>query len=91
MMKELKSMGVKINSQRELMLPHGDTVSGSDIVSLLKEIFVGSRMSKESPIGWEHFTDLVASSAAPLDMISKGPARNIVKQLRNETFVWDDY
>ena len=45
---ELKSAGMKVNSNREIVLPHGDTIPGSDIVSLMKELFVGATLSKQN-------------------------------------------
>ena len=88
---ELESAGMKVNSNREIILPYGDTIPGSDIVSLMKELFVGATLSREKPTGWQEFANTVASSSAPLEMISKGPARGVIKKIRNETMLWDQY
>lgn len=88
---ELKSTGLKVNSKREIILPYGDTIPGSDIVSLMKELFIGATLSREKPAGWQEFTNAVANSSAPLAMISKGAARGVIKKIRNETMMWDEY
>ena len=88
---ELKSVGMKVNSNREIILPHGETIPGSDIVSLMKELFVGANLSRQKPQGWQEFTNTVASTSAPLEMITKGAARGIIKKIRNETMLWDEY
>ena len=48
LLEELKTTGFKINSNREIILPYGDTIPGSDIVSLMKELFVGATLSREA-------------------------------------------
>ena len=88
---ELESIGVKIKVNREIQLPHGDTVDGSDIVPLMKELFIGTRLSVNKPIGWKEFLELVAQSNIPLSVISKTPARNIIQRIRSETMTWEEY
>ena len=81
---------MKIKVNREIHLPHGDTVDGSDIVPLMKELFIGTRISVNKPIGWKEFIELVAQSNIPLSVISKTPARNIIQRIRSETMTWDE-
>lgn len=91
LIKELSSIGMKIQSNREITLPHGDTVDGSDIVALMKELFVGTRLSVNRPTGWRQFTEAVAQSGAPISMISKLQARRIIERLRDERMEWEEY
>lgn len=90
-LKDLERSGIKIKENREFQLPYGDTVSGSDIVSLVKELLVGSRLSEPKPTGWKEFVKAVAGSETPLAMISKTPARNLIKKEREESLIWEQY
>jgi hypothetical protein len=88
---DLKQSGMKINNNREIILPHGDTVSGTDIVSLLKEILVGARLSKQKPSGWRKFLEIVASSDIPIETFSKTAVKGIIQRLRRDEMTWEEY
>ena len=93
LMDELNAIGVKVNSRRELQLPYGDTIAHSDIVMLLKELLVGSTLSRNRPIGWDEFINVVAKSAIPSSMISKGAAKKLVEDARRDRLIldWEEY
>lgn len=91
LLEELYKTGVKVTSNRELQLPYGDVIHGSDVVDLIKEFFVGTAASQHKPIGWKEFTNAVANSNAPLGMMSKAAPRSTVRKIRNETINWDEY
>ena len=88
---DLLKSGAKITNNRELQVSHGDTVFGSDVVELVKELLVGSRFSVQKPKGWPEFVNAVADSDAPLSMISKSVSRNLIKKIRQESNPWIEY
>ena len=93
LMEDLNAIGVKVNNRRELQLPYGDTIAHSDIVLLLKELLVGSTLSRTRPIGWDEFINVVAKSAIPSSMISKGAAKKLVEDARRDRLIldWEEY
>lgn len=91
LLNELQQIGVRVTSNRELQLPHGDIIPGSDVVELIKEFLVGATPSRQKPVGWKDFANAVANSNAPIAMISKAGVKNLVKKIRNETINWDEY
>ena len=85
---DLLKSGAKITNNRELQVSHGDTVFGSDVVELVKELLVGSRFSVQKPKGWPEFVNAVADSDVPLRMISKSVSRNLIKKFGKSQIHW---
>lgn len=84
---ELNNSGVSFNINRELKLAHGDTVPGSNIIDLLRELLVGATSPKDVRLsGWKEFMTAIAYSNLPLSIFTKGTSKHILRKLR-----WEEY
>lgn len=84
---ELKASGMTFNNNRELKLAHGDTVHGSNIIDLIRELLVGATSPKDVRLlGWKDFMNAIAYSNLPLSIFTKGTSRAVLRKLR-----WEEY
>lgn len=84
---ELKDTGVSFNSNRELKLAHGDTVPGSNIIDLMRELLVGATSPKDVQLsGWKEFMAAIAYSNLPLSIFTKTTSKSLLRKLR-----WEEY
>ena len=86
---ELNLRGMKFNSNQEIVLAHGDTIHGSNIMELMKELIVGTRQSTSKPTGWREFITAVANTTIPLVVFKKKASRDSIARIRKEKIVWE--
>ena len=85
---ELQLRSAKFN--RELIMPYGDTIHGSNIINLIKELVTGTRQG-ELPVGWREFMALVANTNIPLAAFKKKSSKDTLKRLRNDQVDWEEF
>ena len=71
-------------------MPYGDTIHGSNIINLMKELFTGTRQG-ELPVGWREFMALVANTNIPLAAFKKKSSKDTLKRLRNDQVDWEEF
>lgn len=87
---ELQLRGAKLNDNRELVMPYGDTIHGSNIINLMKELLTGTRQG-ELPVGWREFMTLVANTNIPLAAFKKKSSKDTLNRLRNDQVDWEEF
>lgn len=91
LLSELQAQGAKINQNRELVMPYGDTVEDSNIISLMKELLTGTRRG-EKPIGWREFITLIANTNIPLTSFKKRSSKEAVSKVREDRVKdWENF
>lgn len=87
---ELQLRGVKLNSNRELVMPYGDTIYGSNIIDLMKELLTGTRQG-QLPTGWREFITVVANTNIPLSAFKKKGSRDALSRVRMDQVDWEEF
>ena len=79
-LKELLDQGFSWKDNKELTVPSGQTLSGSNIVDLLKEAFVPRKKGAPKPTGWLEFIQSVASSGVPQSLFTKKETKRALQE-----------
>lgn len=87
---ELQLRGVKLNDNRELVMPYGDTIHGSNIINLMKELLTGTRQG-QLPTGWREFMTVVADTNIPLAAFKKKSTRDHLSRVRQDLLDWEEF
>ena len=82
----LNASGVSFNSNYELQLAHGDTVSSSNIIELMRELLIGATTSRDNIKGWNEFLNAIARTEVPLSIFSKNAVKTALRRIR-----WEEY
>ena len=76
---EMANHGFSWKYNREVQLPSGQLLSGSNIVDLLKEAI--DPKTSSNPRGWSAFITSIADSAIPRSLFSKSSTKRALQQV----------
>lgn len=77
---ELQAQGFSWKQNKEITVPSGQTLTGSNIVDLLKEALVPQRKRTPKPSGWTDFIRSIASSGVPQSLFTKQGTKRALQQ-----------
>lgn len=80
---ELLAQGFAWKQNKEVTIPSGQTLVGSNIVDLLKEAFVPQRRGTPKPTGWSEFIQYVASAGVPQSLFTKKETKRALQQVHH--------
>ena len=79
---ELQSQGFSWKQNKEITVPSGKTLTGSNIVDLLKEALVPQRKGTPKPSDWTEFIQSIASSGVPQSLFTKKETKRALQQVQ---------
>lgn len=89
---ELLAQGFKWKYNKELTLPSGQTITGSNIVDLLKESLVPQKKDTPKPNGWVEFVSSVAGSSVPKTLFTKKSTQRALQRFQPSVEPqWEEY
>lgn len=93
LMQKLNEAGHTVTDDNELNINQVGILPGSNIASLIKELFTGGAAvsSQTQPTGWKIFLKAIADTSLPLTMFPKPAHRSRLSKMRQGTLPWTDY
>ena len=81
---ELRAQGFNWKYNKELTVPSGHTLRGSNVIDLIKEALVQARKKVPKPTGWAEFIAAVAESGIPKTLFTKKSTKQALESSQKD-------